>query len=93
MGTLAALIASFIDPIRFGITLGVSLCSRKWWIVAVAAIVSAIISETLLTSIQTTRQWGDGMLPGIIASVVQAVLCYSVIGIIRRSRKQKPTTR
>ena len=90
MGNFTLILASVADPIRFVITLVVSLGSRKKWIILVATIVSAVSSETLLTSLQVTRQWGSGIWPGLIASAVQAVLCYWVIGKFRGSGK-KPT--
>jgi nucleoside permease NupC len=88
MGTLALILASLIDPIRFAITLAVTLFSRQKWIIPVSAIVSAIASETLLTSIQMSRTWGEGILPGVIASGIQALLCFWAVAKFRRSRKK-----
>jgi hypothetical protein len=44
----------------------------------------------LLTSLRFGGHWGDGLLLGLIASAIQAVLCYRIIGAIRRSRKKDP---
>lgn len=88
MGTLVAILISFFDPIRLVITLAVSLCSRQKWIIPVAAMVSAIVIETLLTSMDITRTWGEGILLGMVASGIQALMCYGAVGEFQRWRKK-----
>jgi len=81
MAVVAVLIAKLLDPISFIVALVIVLFSRRWWIIIVAAAVSAVIVETILTSTQFTRTWGQGLLLGFVASAIHA----SVIFFVRQT--------
>ncbi|TBW47618.1 hypothetical protein EZI54_22375 [Marinobacter halodurans] len=83
---IATLIARLLDPISFIIVLFISLFSRKKWFIPVIALAGAIVTETLLTSTQVTRSWGQGIVLGIIASGIHAVFCHY---LIQRFNKRK----
>ena len=84
MVIIAMLLAKFLDPIGFIVVLVISFITRDKWIIPVAAIAGALIIETVLTSIQITRTWGQGLPIGIIASGLHVVLCYWLIGKFKK---------
>ena len=79
------LLAMLLDPVRLVLTLGVVLFSRKIWIIPIAAICSAVVVETMLTSSQMTRDWGEGIVIGFLASLIQA----SLIFLVRKGLSKK----
>ena len=81
----ATLVMSFLDPVRALITFGCKFLSRKHT-VFVAALASSIICETILTGAQVWRYWGEGIVPGFIASLMQAVLLACAVKVVRRCR-------
>jgi hypothetical protein len=70
----ATLIVSLLDPIRALITFGCIFVLRKSYGVAVAAAASALVCESILTFGQVPRVWGQDLLAGLIASLIQAVV-------------------
>ena len=78
MGAIAVFLAALLDPIRLVIALLVVLFSRQKWIILVAAAISALAIETLLSSTQHTRTWGQGLPVGSIASLVHASLVFLI---------------
>lgn len=84
MGLLATIIAKLLDPISFIVVLVVTLFSRQKWIIPVAAIAGAVVTETVLTSIRFTRPWGQGLVLGLVATGVHAIVCYWLVGLIKR---------
>lgn len=85
MGLLAVILAKMIDPIGAVLALGISQLSAKRWIILVAAISSAVVTETILSVAKLTFTWGSSLVPGIVAGVVWASLGYW----IRQRRKSK----
>lgn len=83
---LAILVARIIDPIGLLVTLGVVLCSRRRWIILVAAAVSSVMVESILTATQILYVWGEGLLFGLVAGIIQA----SLIFWIRARAKREP---
>jgi hypothetical protein len=77
------LIVSFFDPVRALITFGCAFLSRKYGVL-VAALTSSLVCETILAAAQGWRYWGQGILPGFIASLLQAALLLPVIRLVRR---------
>jgi hypothetical protein len=77
------LVISFLDPVRALITCGCTFLSRKYRVL-VAALASSIVCETILAAVQGWRYWGQGILPGFIASLLQAVLLFCVVRLVRR---------
>ena len=68
----ATLIVSFLDPIRALITFGCVFVLQKSYGVLVAAAASALVCEAILTFGHVV--WGQGLLAGLIASLLQAVV-------------------
>ncbi len=87
MAIVAMLLAKILDPVSFIVVLVVSLFSRKKWIIPVAAIIGAIVTETILTFTQITRTWGQGIILGVLASGIHAVLSYWLIGKFKKTSK------
>ena len=82
----AVLTASLLSPVRLIVTLLIVLLSKRGWIIPVAAVTSAAVVETLLTTLQMTRVWGDGLVVGLAASLIHASLIYWIRGLIVRRR-------
>ena len=80
----AIVVARIIDPIGFLITLGVVLCSRRRWIILVAAAVSTVLVESILTATQMLYIWGEGLLFGLIAGALQAWLIFWIRSGMKR---------
>ena len=87
MSFIASTVVKLLDPIGFVIVLLVSLVSRQRWIIPVAAVSGALIAETLLTVTQYTRSWGQGIATGVVASTLQALACFVVLGLFRKTSK------
>jgi len=90
MAITAILLVKMLDPVSFIVVLMVSIFSREKWIIPVAAIIGAIVTETVLTSTQITRTWGQGIIFGVLASGVHAVLIYWLIGKLIKPESSKP---
>ena len=82
----AVILVAFLDPIRALITFACSFISRRAPGPLIAATVSAIICETILTGAHVWRYWGQGIVAGFIASLLQAVVLYLALKAMRRSR-------
>jgi glucan phosphoethanolaminetransferase (alkaline phosphatase superfamily) len=84
MSFVASVVVKLLDPIGFVIVLLVSLLSRQRWIIPVAALTGAVIAEALLTAMQYTRVWGQGIVAGVFASTIHALACYLVLSLFRK---------
>jgi hypothetical protein len=84
LGTV--ILVAFLDPIRALITFACSFLSRRAYGVLIAATVSAIICETILTGAHVLRYWGQGIVAGFIASLLQAAVLYFAVKALRRRR-------
>jgi len=80
---IPVLIVSFLDPVRALITFGCTFLSRKCGVL-VAALASCIVCETIPAAAQGWRYWGQSILPGFIASLLQAALLFCVVRLVRR---------
>ena len=69
---MAMIVVGILDPIRLILVLAIVALWRSPWAILVATLVSALVSETLLTATQLARVWGYGIAPGLVASLVQA---------------------
>lgn len=85
---LGTVVGKLLDPVSFIVALVVTTFSREKWIIVVAAICAAIVTETVLTSMQVTRSWGQGIVPGIIASFLHAAFSFWVVGRFRKPKSQ-----
>lgn len=83
----AYFLIKFIDPISL-ITVGtiLFLAYGKKWAKPVAIIGAAVFIETVLTSSQSTRTWGDGIIFAIIVHSVQAWVCDFFIKKYKRNQ-------
>ena len=91
---LITLAVNLIDPIRFIIILLIVLLSKNKWIILIAAVISAVIVETII--IQNLRDvsiypavWGQGLLVGFIACLIQAWIVFAVRSWLIRRKKAK----
>jgi hypothetical protein len=84
----AMLVVSFLDPVRALITFGCTFLSRKHGVL-VAALSSSVVCESILIAAQGWRYWGEGMLAGFIASLVQSVLLVYAVKMVRRHRVER----
>lgn len=92
MAFIAILLASLLSPVRLIITLVVVLLSKRKWIIPVAAATSAVAVETLLTAQQETRDWGEGIVVGLLASLIYASVIYWIRGRVIRKRERAGTS-
>jgi hypothetical protein len=76
MTALSTILVFTLDPIRVLITLAFLLLARNHWRVFIAAALSAVVCETLLMTLQTTWVWGEGLVVGGIASLLQALILF-----------------
>jgi len=90
---IGAIIGRLLDPVSFIIVLVISTFSRKKWVILVAAITGAVVTETILTSSQFTRTWGEGLVYGFIASGLHALICYWVIGKFKKLKTKKENSK
>ena len=82
-----AIIVKITDPIGLLISALIVFMSRKWWIIFVAGAVSALVTETFLALMQSTRVWGMMLPEGFIAATIQASIVYFIRDIFSRRRK------
>lgn len=92
MTFLITLVVKVLDPVSFAIVFTLSFISRQKWIIPAAAVVGAFVSETLLTVTQYTRTWGQGIIIGLLASGIHAVVSYWLVGKIKEARAKKAKT-
>ena len=89
MNLLAIIIAKLLDPVSVIITVIVVLFSRSAWIVPVAAIVAALSVESMLVSTQFSRNFGDGIVLGLVASMIHATIAFKIVNKIRKGKVSK----
>jgi hypothetical protein len=86
-----AVVAHLLDPFRALVTFAGVLLWRSPWVVLIAAGISAVVCETLLTTVNFiddfTYEWGDGFGPGLIACLAQAAVLYLLVVLVRHRRK------
>jgi hypothetical protein len=92
MADLLTILVFTLDPIRGFITLAFLLFARNLLMVFVAAALSALLCETLLMVLQTTWAWGEGLLVGGIASLLQAVILFFAGSFLRNWRTNGPAS-
>jgi hypothetical protein len=83
---LFPIVLSFLDPVRALITFLCLFASRGRWPIVIGGIVSAVICETLLTLLQYTYFWGQGIGAGTAASLLQAALMFRIARSLRNWR-------
>ena len=83
---LGTVVGKLLDPLSFVVALIVTAFSREKWIIVVAALCAALITETVITSMQVSRSWGQGIMPGIIASLLHAVFSFWLVGRFRKPK-------
>lgn len=87
MEFLALIFIKILDPIGLVVCFVLLLKLRhKWWSIPLAALASAVASETILAGTQITRNWGDGLGNGIIGGLAQAAL---ICGLFKLKERLK----
>jgi len=86
MAALLTILIFALDPIRVLITWSFLLSARRPWRVFAAAALSAVVCETLLMTLQTTWVWGEGLVVGGIASLLQAGILFWTGRFVRNWR-------
>ena len=85
-----AVLAHLLDPFRALVTFAGVLLWRSPRGILIAAGVSAMVCETLLTTVNFiddfTYEWGDGIGPGLIACLAQAAVLYLLVVLARHRR-------
>jgi hypothetical protein len=80
------IIASVLDPVRALITAAFGAFARRTTGVLLAAAASAIVCETILTSAHVWHFWGQGIVAGFIACLLQAIAIHWAMEMVRRRR-------
>jgi|TARA_B100001971_G_C17816915_1_gene346952 vacuolar-type H+-ATPase subunit C/Vma6 len=83
---VAAILVRTLDPFSFIVILiliGI-VYSKK--MILPAAIIGAILSETLSAQMNPVYDWGYRIIPGLIASLIQAFIAFYIIKFFK-SRK------
>lgn len=85
---IAHFLASFLDPVRFIVTLVIMVLFvyKKGIVISVlvSAIVSFVVMESLLMQSQGLRIFGEGVLWGLPASLVHGVLSYNLVKYFKK---------
>ena len=89
MSALLTILVFTLDPIRVFITLVFLLFARSRWMVFVAAALSTVVCETLLMALQTTWVWGEGLVVGGVASLLQSVVLFWMGSAVRNLAHQQ----
>jgi hypothetical protein len=86
-----AVLAHLADPVRALVTLGGVLLWRNPRAMPIAAGMSAIVCETILTAgsflDDLVYVWGEGIVAGLVACLAQAALLYLIVELVRRRRE------
>ncbi len=88
MSIFYAIIAAILDPIKLVVAVGVFTISFNRYMLALGVVAGGLISEAILTKMQITRQFGDGLVVQLIGSLVVTVVVYLVWLKIKSTKKQ-----
>jgi hypothetical protein len=80
------IVASVLDPIRALITAAFGAFAHRAIGISLAAAASAIVCETILTSAHVWHFWGQGIVAGFIACLLQAIAIHWAMEMVRRRR-------
>jgi hypothetical protein len=86
---MAVFLAKLLDPVGFVVALIVVMFSRKKWIILLAAVLAALVVETMLSSIQHTRTWGQGLPIGFLVGLVHASTVFAIRWWFNANRQLK----
>jgi hypothetical protein len=85
-----AVLAHLLDPVRALVTLAGVVLWRGPRAMLLAAGISAIVCETVLTTANVINdfpyRWGEGLVAGVLASLAQAALFYLIVELARQRR-------
>ena len=86
-----AVLAHLLDPVRALVTFAGVLLWRSPRAMLIAASISALVCETILTAVNFiddfTFVWGEGIVPGLIACLAQAAFFYLLVELARQRRE------
>ena len=79
-----------LDPITFVLNAIVVAFGRSKWIICISAAAIAVLRETLLVQMSLIgRHWGDTLVAGFFAGLVQAAFAYWLISLWRNRSKRE----
>ena len=86
-----AVLAHLLDPVRALVTFAGVVLWRSPWGMLIAAGITAMVCETILTTASHiddfAYEWGDGIGPGLIACLAQAAVLYLLLELVCRRRE------
>jgi ABC-type thiamin/hydroxymethylpyrimidine transport system permease subunit len=88
---MGSFLGHFLDPLGFTIAILGSLFIRKPWQVLLVGLITASIVETILTTTQYTRTWGEGIVIGVVASSLHAAIGFAIVKAFKDHRRDKKT--
>ena len=87
------IIVKLLDPVSFVLCLILTLFLvrelNSYILISVVSVVVAIAIETMLDAIQYTRVWGEGIIAGLIASIVHTFLSIKIYNASKKYRDRK----
>lgn len=79
MATLEFLLAAVLDPVQAALILVIVLAYRGPLPIPVAAVLAAVVTETIMVLAADDYTWGELLSPRLVSSLMQAVvLCWAV---------------
>ncbi len=79
MATLEFLLAAVLDPVQAALVLVIVLAYRGPLPIPVAAVLAAVVTETIMVLAADDYTWGELLSPRLVSSLMQAaVLCWAV---------------
>ena len=90
---MVQVLVKLIDPVSFVLCLIMTLfLVRKlnfYILIAIVSLVVAIAMETMLDAMQYTRVWGQGIIAGLIASILHTFLSIKIYHGWKKYRDKK----
>ncbi len=86
MSLVAVLIAQMLDPVRVLAVWLVMWAVGGWKGAVVGILVSAVVAEIILVALSTTREFGQGLPTGLVASALLAAIGFGLRSIYLRVR-------
>ncbi len=84
---LGSLAGAFLDPIGFVVCFIVLLIKRSHFkYVFLAAASSALVSEIVLSLLQSSRDFGDSLVIQFVAGFLQSIIVYGIFLLVDKSK-------
>lgn len=88
MSLVAVLIAQMLDPVRVLAVWLLMWTVGGWKGALVGVLASAVVAEIVLVAVSTSREFGQGLHTGLVASVLLAAIGFGLRGIYLRLRQR-----